>query len=183
MRDLGKFIPLAVVIFVAVSMVRNALRVARRIGQPPPTPGQPPEVDPEVAERTRRIQEMIRRKIAERRGSPVMVEADPAEPELEPPVMVEETPAEPVFSPTPTVAAVLERQQQLANQMRALEFARMSEQRRATQVTADLKTEADSERGQLTVSRGNLLEDLRDPASLRRAFVLREVLGPPLGLR
>ena len=26
-------------------------------------------------------------------------------------------------------------------------------------------------------------DDLRDPAALRRAFILREVLGPPVGLR
>ena len=82
-----------------------------------------------------------------------------------------------------TNAAVLERQQQLADQMRALEAARVLEQRRAVQVTAALKTESESERGMLVGSRGGLLADLRDPSSLRRAFVLREVLGPPVGLR
>jgi len=179
MSDFGKFIPLAVFVFVAVSIARNALRVAKRIRQLPPT--SPEALDPDVAERTRRIQEQIRRKIAERRGEPVAAEVLPVGPEMEPPVMLEEAPAEPAS--TPTAAAVLERQQQLANQMRALEHVRMSEQRRATQVTADLKTESESERGMLTTSRGNLLEDLRDPASLRRAFVLREVLGPPVGLR
>jgi len=96
-------------------------------------------------------------------------------------MMTADVPAERVF--TATDAAVLERQQQIANQIRALETARMSERRRATQVTADLQTESESERGMLTASRGGLLADLREPASLRRAFVLREVLGPPLGLR
>jgi hypothetical protein len=31
--------------------------------------------------------------------------------------------------------------------------------------------------------RSALGDDLRDPAALRRAFVLREVLGPPVALR
>ena len=67
--------------------------------------------------------------------------------------------------------------------MRALEQARATEQRRAAQVTAAIRTESQSERGLLTGSRGDLLADLRDPTSLRRAFVLREVLGTPVGLR
>jgi hypothetical protein len=32
-------------------------------------------------------------------------------------------------------------------------------------------------------SRDELLADLRDPEGLRRAILLREVLGPPVGLR
>jgi hypothetical protein len=32
-------------------------------------------------------------------------------------------------------------------------------------------------------NRGELMDDLRDPQALRRAFVLREVLGPPVALR
>jgi len=111
----------------------------------------------------------------------VAVEVFPAEPELEPPMIPLEPPPEPLS--TAITVAELERQSQLADQLRALVEARASTERRAAEVTADLKTEADSERGMLTASRGGLLADLRDPASLRRAFVLREVLGPPLGLR
>jgi hypothetical protein len=32
-------------------------------------------------------------------------------------------------------------------------------------------------------ARDRILGDLRDPEALRRAFVLREVLGPPVALR
>jgi hypothetical protein len=32
-------------------------------------------------------------------------------------------------------------------------------------------------------ARGRVVGDLQDPASLRRAIVLREVLGTPVGLR
>ena len=40
-----------------------------------------------------------------------------------------------------------------------------------------------SEAGLRTAARARLLADLADPQSVRRAFVLREVLGPPVGLR
>jgi hypothetical protein len=61
--------------------------------------------------------------------------------------------------------------------------ARTTEDRRAAQVSAGVKTEAASRTGLLTEARAGLLADLRDPTELRRAFVLREVLGPPVGLR
>ena len=180
MHGFLEFLPLVFVVFVAISIVRNVLRVLGKVAQPP-TPQSPGSFDTELSERTRRIQEEIRRKIAERRGEVAPPEPQPVGPHMEPPMMTADVPAERVF--TATDAAVLERQQQIANQIRALETARMSERRRATQVTADLQTESESERGMLTASRGGLLADLREPASLRRAFVLREVLGPPLGLR
>jgi len=182
MRDLGKFIPLLVFIFVAVSIARNALRVVKRMSQQPPSPLLPPEAsDPEVTERTRRIQEQIRRKIAERRGETVATEVFPVGPEMEPPMIPMEVPPEPLS--TATTAAELERQSQLADQLRLLVEARASTERRAVHAAADLKTESESERGMLSASRTGLLADLRDPQSLRRAFVLREVLGPPLALR
>lgn len=79
--------------------------------------------------------------------------------------------------------AELARQEQLAEQMRVLEESRMLAKRRATQLAATNFAESQSEGGQRSVVRGKLLDDLRDPASLRRAFVLREVLGPPVALR
>jgi hypothetical protein len=93
--------------------------------------------------------------------------------------------APPVLVPAPAQLdrAVLERQQQLSDQMRQLEEARVLAQRRASQAVATEKAAAESETGLLTASRGGLLEDLRDARTLRQAFVLREVLGPPVGLR
>lgn len=79
--------------------------------------------------------------------------------------------------------AVLERQQQLAEKMRALEEARAAAQRRAAQLAVATKEEAETSGAVRTLARGNLLLDLREPESLRRAFVLREVLGPPVALR
>ena len=43
--------------------------------------------------------------------------------------------------------------------------------------TADHSVEAQ------TATRSTILGDLRNPDALRRAFILREVLGPPLALR
>jgi acyl transferase domain-containing protein len=103
------------------------------------------------------------------------------EPVFESPVPEEEPPVEPAFSSSQS--AIMERQQQLADQMHALEASRLAEQRRAAQTLAAVKTAAESEGGLLAGSRGDLLADLRDSRSLRRAFVLREVLGAPVGLR
>jgi len=184
MRTLLQFLPVFVFLLVVVSIARNALRVARRLAEQKPAPRPADSYDPAMSERTRRIQEEIRRKIAERRGAstapPPPLEPMP-EPVSERPVTWDEPPLEPTFSPSH--AAVLERQQQLADQMRALEIARLAEQRRTAQVSAAVKTAAESEGGMLAGSRGDLLADLREPRSLRRAFVLREVLGAPVGLR
>ncbi len=42
---------------------------------------------------------------------------------------------------------------------------------------------ADHSEAALSLSRSTVLDDLRQPAALRRAFILREVLGPPVALR
>lgn len=154
--------------------------------------------DPEEAERTRRIQEEIRRKIAERAGGgPIQVPPPAPEP---PPLFRTETSAPrpvaaplpqreftrqaepaPVAQPSPfqaSAAAILERQRQLEEQMRELEVARKAAQRKATAVALQSGVQpAAVERD------GGLLADLRGARNLRRAIVLREVLGPPVGLR
>lgn len=155
--------------------------------------------DPEEAERTRRIQEEIRRKIAERAGGgPIQVPPPATEP---PPLFRTETSApRPVASPLPqrefgrqvestpmtqpppfqaTAAAILERQRQLEEQMRQLEVDRKAARRKAAAVAAQAATVVPT----ATTERGGLLADLRGADNLRRAIVLREVLGPPVGLR
>ena len=81
------------------------------------------------------------------------------------------------------LTAGLERQQQLAEQMRMLEEKRTLVQRRAVEIAAGQKRDAESETGVRASARGELLADLRETSSLRRAFVLREVLGAPVALR
>ncbi len=151
--------------------------------------------DPAEAERTRRIQEEIRRKIAERAGGgPINVPPPPlfrtetsaprpvAAPlpqreftrEVEPPPMVQP----PSFQAT--AAAILERQRELEEQMRELETARKAAQRRAASVAANTAVFAPAAASERNVG---LLSDLHGGRNLRRAIVLREVLGPPVGLR
>jgi hypothetical protein len=84
--------------------------------------------------------------------------------------------------PRPSVAAVLERQQKLAEQMRDLEEARRREQRRAAEIGNETASMAPTP-GAALGARGDLLDDLRGAKALRRAIVLREVLGPPVALR
>lgn len=93
----------------------------------------------------------------------------------------------PLPSATPVVVekrtGELQRQEDIAERMRSVEESRVLVQRRAAHRAADKSAEAQSEPGLRTAARDNLLGELRDPEHLRRAFVLREVLGPPVGLR
>jgi len=79
--------------------------------------------------------------------------------------------------------AELERQQRLAEELRVLEESRALAARRVTLAAEVKEADAQSETGMRHAARGRLLDDLRDPASVRRAIVLREVLGTPVGLR
>lgn len=157
------------------------------------TPGKAEFEDPALAERTRRIREDIQRKIEQRQRSPR--EAAPVERQTEaleelPPflreivreVMPERAP--PVSNRAAQAAAehaaeVLEQQTALAERFRQLESAKAAAQRRSLLEQQTVAATTVERRK----NRGALLEDLRDPAALRRAFVLREVLGPPVGLR
>lgn len=161
----------------------------------------------EDTERTRRIQEEIRRKIAERRGGaqpPLVATATSARPL-----------ASPVLAPRPVAnsgggvlrekletklaqaqareqarVAAQDRKEQLEGQLRENETVRLAEQRRFAEIsianraenkaTAVAQTTADA-----LAARGSRawLDDLRNPDSARRAMVLREVLGAPVGLR
>lgn len=160
----------------------------------------------EQAERTRRVQEEIRRKIAERRGiEPVPEQRAPAErippfvrPTHVPPVDPFGGPMRRVVRKLEEAAARLEergedpeevarkaemaRQARLAEKMRELEQERMMQDRR----TDELLSKARAPQIVARKSRSDA-EDiqarLRDPHELRRAVILREILGPPVGLR
>jgi hypothetical protein len=164
-----------VVVAIAIAALFQKLKQARS----QEAAGRTPATDPEDAARTRRIQEEIRRRIRERRGlapaappAPVTAGDEPEFPS--PPPMIEEVrpivvepPPVPVADAAATsgYAAEYARQQQMLQQLRALKAA-------PAPVGAAVAA---------PVSR--LPTDLRHPAGLRRAIVLREILGPPLGMR
>jgi len=94
--------------------------------------------------------------------------------------------AAPASAPPPLAPAAsslrseeLERQRVLAEQLAALEAERAAARRRAEEVAAAGAVRAAG------VARAStrLGDDLRDPGALRRAVLLREVLGTPVGLR
>ncbi len=144
-------------------------------------------VDPEEEARTRRIQEEIRRRILERRGlAPAAPPVPEAAPEPMPfpaaPPLIEEVRTFRVEPPAEIVAvapdgqrasAELKRQQELAERIRELEASRRA---RATVATESARTE-------LAAAADRSLPDLRSHSGLRRAIVLREILGPPVGLK
>ena len=186
--------PLLVFFFVLFQIIRAIVRAAQLSAKNKGTS------ETEEQRRMRDIQERIRRKIAERRGGaapgPVTEEAAaPAtllRPTRVPPLepfggpsrrMVIETmrrvmePEE----PAPEDAEMIERQRKLADQIRALDEARVAVTRRAAQVV-EQRDNAAASSGAVT-PHAVWLGDLRDAKTLRRAFVLREVLGAPVGLR
>ncbi len=160
--------------------------------------------DPEQDERVRRIQEEIRRKIAERRGQAGPPTLPPAEPR--PGSERQEEPFRPVFQETPPPlprpaerprpvsfpveediradAAALERQRALAQQLERLE-----ERRREAVRAAAVAARGDQPVGGSLAAAaeagvaGEPSGAFRDPRALRRALVWREVLNSPVALR
>ncbi len=205
MRWILENVGFLVFVFIAISMARAIRKAMQQKEAHEATTD-----ETEEQRNLRRIREGIRRKIAERRGGAAPVEPPPfmtetpapaprailpmPTPQLDPfggpdrrgarefERRVQPKPAVPQ-PPVVSEAAVLVRQEQLAEQMRVLEESRMLARRRAAEFAAAKKTENESEAGALATSRAVLLADLREPQSLRRALVLREVLGAPVALR
>lgn len=137
----------------------------------------------EEAERARRIREEIRRKITERSGgdspsAPRPVAGPPPlfpQRDLESPVFAPEPPRQPMID-----TAVLEQQRRLQEQLE--EAART--RRRAQEIRQSIPNQQTPTRVATSAPAvRSLRADLQNRASLRRAVVLREVLGPPVGLR
>jgi hypothetical protein len=161
--------------------------------------------DPAEAERTRQIQEEIRRRIlARQRGEtigsapaappsppPFVVVREEAEPaEVEEPEYTEEGPRRPM--PTAAAhrqadaaqAAILEQQRLLAEQLHALRAARAAGASVTPRPAITLPRDATAAIAEHQQScRRELLRDLRHPTSVRRAILLKEILGAPLALQ
>ncbi|MFI5335323.1 MAG: hypothetical protein ACHQ5A_00960 [Opitutales bacterium] len=146
-----------------------------------------PQNDVQDQERARRIREEIRRKIAERSGSAPVRRTEPA---MEPPPVTWNEPAAPrrdwrteaeekIRREEEQTAAVLARQNELREQIESLERANPEE---PAQVPVSVRPVAGAPQAASKLP-GGVRQDLRDRAAIRRAIVLREVLGPPVGLR
>ena len=146
--------------------------------------------DPELAERTRRIREEIQRKIEQRARGYAHEQPRPLPPEPPelPPIIREiflplaPAPAAPPVSARLEAqrnAEILEQQAALAEQLRQAKLMKAAAQKRVEfeAATADHRAAARTE------ARTTIMDDLRTPKALRRAFILREVLGPQVGLR
>lgn len=154
-------------------------------------------------DQTRRIQEEIRRKIAERRGQAAPAPAGPGDEPWH-------DPAPPVLAPRPTA-------QELPPVLRDLFARRIEEARQREEAAARVRSQAERDRrrqlekqedamreqeaaqlrrqaqsrrdaeeaaaGAAVAARTVWRRQLRDPQTIRQAIVLREVLGPPVGLR
>lgn len=163
----------------------------------------------EQDERTRRVQAEIRRKVAERRGTTDSASATPASrsriPPLVPPSRVPpldpfggpmrrilrkiEEAGEPPAAASPTqestaVANELARQKILEERMREIEALKIArENQPRIEARAILKRGGGFGERVTVTGKGQLRDVLRDPGELRRAVILREILGPPVGLR
>jgi len=216
LENLGLVIVLTIT---ALSFLRGMFRAGQtddERGPAAPRSRMEGEEDPEAAERTRRIQEEIRRKIAERQGRAVAMEErrEPVVTRAEPPPLLPPSRVPPVdpFGGSmrkilrkieeaaeqrresvqeggePVEAAVLRRQRELEEQLRAAETQRAEARRRAQEIAArEIGAPAAPKSAwasaNVRTAGAGVREELKDPRALRRAFVLREVLGPPVGLR
>lgn len=169
-------------------------------GIPDNRPGQyePSRMEMDEAERTRRVQEEIRRKIAERRAGggqavPPLVAPRPVAQPI--PEVIRRRFEEPVVPPPlPSKASqtakaerdeeVLERQRALEEQLRLLEARKAEHRRQAVEAAAPLSAASAYRTSAATKTSGaNVLADLRAPGGARKAWILREVLGTPAGLK
>lgn len=184
-----------VLIFLIIAGVSSLLKKLKsQSGEEKPAPPADPRTlqsDFDEIERTRRIQEEIRRKIAERRGQlasqPVpQRELAPLSPSPRWTEAVEERSPYKVEPPplaeTVTIDPLLERQRELAEQLAALKAAQHVAVNRASwAVSKPEETEAEAMAARADDIHG--LRELRNARSLRKAIILREVLGPPVALR
>lgn len=158
--------------------------------KPPAKPGgEVGQDDLSLAERTRRIREEIQRKIEERargevppapqrqtRPKPILRTTPPQRSRSEPPPLARAgmTPEEAARS-----TEMLAKQAALAEQLRQAVEIKTAALRRIRSGSETLT----AEKRVSTPVRAAVVDDLRDVVALRRAFVLREIIGPPVALR
>jgi hypothetical protein len=78
--------------------------------------------------------------------------------------------------------AEMARQAKLAERMRELELERATQEQRAAAISRAMKKKEAAIRLRPSLV-GDIQSRLRQPEELRNAVILREILGPPVGLR
>ncbi len=191
---------------VVVAIVLVVVWILRSMGaaNKPPGAGRPTRPganeDPAEAARTRQIQEEIRRRILARQRAETMPPAMPASPQpppMPPTVVVIDEDAtysgEGPHGPMPTAAAhraedaaqaaILEQQRTLMEQLHALRAARAAGEVMPTAAAMRPERTDAAMATHLRSCRRELRRDLRSPSSVRRAILLKEILGEPLALQ
>jgi hypothetical protein len=169
----------------------------------PPAAYDPASMELEEAERTRRLMEEMRRKRAERSATPgvpnapapqtpPIVISQPRRFETSPPVfqdplaeMMKDLAKRYAPQPEPATAGVsqevLARQRALEEKLRQLDAEKSLALRKVAELrrAASLKPDT-APHGNVTTG---LVTSLHDPANLRKAILLSEILGKPIALR
>lgn len=141
--------------------------------------------DSDSAERTRKIREDIQRRIEQRTGGyDLQVPIEEMEGTVPPPPIIRKTVTNESSGSSSRYevrhqAEILEEQASLMEKLQEAEYMKVAAEKRADFV----ETIADHQPAARALARSAVLGDLRAPVALRRAFILREVLGPPVALR
>ena len=162
-------------------------QAADRTAQNPAKEMRPDE--PDFSERTRRIREEIQRKIEQRTGGNAPSPTSKSSDQKMPPVIVRRRMAAEVPPPPKSRMAIEETED--TNEVLMKQIALAEELRRAVEIkAASLRRvqslspiSAGGQIGGLGISRTALMADLKDVEGLRRAFIAREIIGPPVALR
>ena len=155
-------------IFAAIYFFGNMFSGKSDGDSAPSIPGGRQEEDPDVIERQRKIQEEIRRKIAERRGgedsrSPLDAPSySPAPSQTQPPLATYES-------------QIQERLKRIEATKRRAE--KLKEQVHITQNSSTFAHKPSR------VGRGSARANLRDSSTARTAFIYGEILGQPISQR
>lgn len=149
---------------------------------------QPSEADPDEARRVREIQEEIRRKIAERTGRvPPPVPAPARVPQTSKPAPQTQKFPTPSRTPTPPPAPVpVQPTRSYQDELQAkLRQIKELEEQTVTKVEtlsaySQVKPSLKVARGEL---RSQLYADLAHPVGQKKAILVGEILGPPIGIK
>jgi hypothetical protein len=169
--DIGPIIAAIVAVLAAVQNQRKKARAAT-----PPVASPPAVQESDESERTQRVQEEIRRKIERRRRNelkPIDPFGGPREMRRLTSMLTRPEPVAPMETAAPRRSNGADATANLAKPMVAAPPASLAGSPSIFLGTPEISP---------SVGAG-LLTDLRSPGSVRRAMVLREILGPPVGLR